>query len=171
MMKMAESMGLDLINCKLSDAHSVDEVVKLSKPSVPFSKIDDDKIKELQEVMERRLRGEEPRKEMETVTIEDFRKLDIRVGKIVSAEKVKGSKKLLRLIVDIGGEHRQIVSGIAENYRPEELIGKLVVVLVNLQPAKFMGVESRGMILAAEKDGRAVLLAPEKEIEAGTRVV
>ncbi len=171
MMKMAESMGLDLINCKLSDAHSVDEVVKLSKPSVPFRKIDDDKIKELQEVMERRFRGEEPRKEMETVTIEDFRKLDIRVGKIVSAEKVKGSKKLLRLIVDIGGEHRQIVSGIAEDYRPEELIGKLVVVLVNLQPAKFMGVESRGMILAAEKDGRAVLLAPEKEIEAGTRVV
>ncbi len=171
MLKMAESMGLDLKSCKLSDASVVDAAIKLSKPSVPFEKIEEDKIKELQEIMEKRFSGESVEKqEMETITIEDFKRLDIRIGRIVSAEKIKGSKKLLRLIIDIGDEHRQIVSGIAEDYRPEELVGKLVVVLVNLQPAKFMGVESRGMILAAEKDGRAILLIPEKEIEPGTKV-
>jgi methionyl-tRNA synthetase len=121
--------------------------------------------------MEKRFRGEEVRQEMkEEITIEDFQRLDIRIGKVTSAEKIKGSKKLIKLIVDIGDEHRQIVSGIAEDYRPEELEGMLVVVLVNLKPAKFMGVESRGMILAAEKDGKAILLIPEKEVEPGTRV-
>ncbi|MEM4747991.1 MAG: methionine--tRNA ligase subunit beta, partial [Archaeoglobaceae archaeon] len=87
-----------------------------------------------------------------------------------SAEKIEKSKKLLKLIVDIGGERRQIVAGIAENHKPEDIIGKLVVVLTNLKPAKIMGVESRGMILAADVDGKAVLLVPEAEVVAGTKV-
>jgi len=119
--------------------------------------------------MEKRFKGEEAEEE-KLIDIDYFKKLDIRIGKVVNAEKIKGSKKLLKLVVDIGDERRQIVSGIAEDYSPEELVGKLVVVLVNLQPAKFMGVESRGMILAAEKNGRAILLIPEKEIEAGAKV-
>ena len=123
--------------------------------------------------MEKRFKGEgdeEKAEEKEVISIEDFQKLDIRIGKVLKAEKIKKSKKLIKLIIDIGGEQRQIVSGIAEDYTPEELEGKLVVVLANLKPAKFMGVESRGMILAAEKDGKAVLLVPEKEVEPGTRV-
>ncbi len=169
MERMAKAIGLELERAKLSDAYDVDEVIKLSKPDVPFTKVDDEVIEKLQKIMEKRFRGEEP-EQKEEISIEDFQKLDIRIGRVLKAEKVKNSKKLIKLIIDIGGEERQIVSGIAEDYTPEELEGKLVVVLVNLKPAKFMGVESKGMILAAEKDGRAVLLTPEKEVEPGTRV-
>lgn len=171
MTKMAEAISLDIDKCRLSDAAKVDEVIRIKKPQVPFEKIEDGKIGELQRIMERRFSGErEEIKSVETVSIEDFHKLDVRVGKIISAEKIKGSKKLLKLIIDIGKEHRQIVSGIAEDYKTDELVGKLVVVITNLKPAKFMGVESRGMILAAEKNGRAILLIPEKEVEPGTKI-
>ncbi len=173
MERMAKAIGLDLEKAKLSDAYAVDEVMKLSKPEVPFTKVEDDTIERLQKIMEKRFKGEgdeEKAEEKEEISIEDFQRLDIRIGKVLKAEKIKKSKKLIKLIIDIGGEQRQIVSGIAEDYTPEELEGKLVVVLVNLKPAKFMGVESRGMILAAEKNGKAVLLIPEKEVEPGTKV-
>ncbi|WP_202319301.1 methionine--tRNA ligase [Archaeoglobus neptunius] len=170
MEKMARAMSLDIEHCRLSDAYSVDSVMKLDKPEVPFTKIEDDVIERLQKIMEKRFMGEKEKEEKEEVTIEDFQKLDIRIGKVLKAEKIKKSKKLIKLIVDIGDEQRQIVSGIAEDYKPEELEGKLVVVLANLRPAKFMGVESKGMILAAEKDGRAILLTPEKDVDPGTRV-
>lgn len=108
---------------------------------------------------------------MSVVDIEDFKKLDIRVGKVVRAEPVPNSRKLLRLIVDVGGEERQILAGIAKDYKPEELIGKLVVVLVNLKPKQMAGLVSQGMILAAgcESD-RAVLLAPIGEVSPGSKV-
>lgn len=171
MAKMAEAISLDIDKCRLSDAAKVDEVIRIKKPQVPFEKIEDGKIGELQKIMERRFSGErEEIRSVETVSIEDFHKLDIRIGKIISAEKIKGSKKLLKLIIDIGKEHRQIVSGIAEDYKTDELVGKLVVVITNLKPAKFMGVESKGMILAAEKNGKAILLIPEKEVEPGTKI-
>jgi methionyl-tRNA synthetase len=170
MEKMARAIGLDVENSRLSDAHIVDEKVRLTKPDVPFVKIEDKKIEELNRIMERRFEGEDVGEE-EVVDIDYFRKLDIRIGRIIEAEKVKGSKKLIKLVVDIGDEMRQIVSGIAEDYEPEELKNKLVVVLTNLKPAKFMGVESKGMILAAEKEGKAILLCPEREVEPGTKVL
>jgi len=92
------------------------------------------------------------------------------VGKILKAERIKGSKKLMRLEVDIGDEVRQIVAGIADGYREEELVGKSVVVLANIKPAKIMGVGSDGMILAADVDGKAVLLTPEKDVKPGVRI-
>ena len=82
----------------------------------------------------------------------------------------RGSKKLITLDVDVGNEMRQLVAGIAEEYTPESLIGKLVPVLVNLKPAKLMGVESRGMILAVEVNGKPILLHPDKEVPAGSRI-
>lgn len=102
---------------------------------------------------------------MNLVTIEDFQKLDIRIGKIIKAERIPGSKKLLKLEVNIGNEIRQIVAGIAEMYKPEELIGKKVVVLVNLQPKKIFGVESQGMLLAADVNGKPYLLKVDREDE------
>ncbi|MET1125135.1 MAG: methionine--tRNA ligase [Archaeoglobaceae archaeon] len=164
MQRVAKVLGLDLSSCTLDDAERVDEVVRVSKPEVPFRKVEDSKIEELQKVMKRRFGG------MEEISIEDFQKLDIRVGRVVSAERIPKSRKLLRLEVDVGGEIRQIVAGIAETYEPEELKGKLVVVLTNIKPAKLMGVESRGMLLAADVDGKAVLLVPEKEVEPGTKI-
>jgi len=107
---------------------------------------------------------------MSQVTINDFQKLDIRVGKILSAEPIKRSEKLLLLKVDLGTEQRQIVAGIAQYYKPEELVGKEVVVLANLQPRTIMGFISQGMLLAAVEDDKPVLLVPDKEVKVGSKV-
>jgi len=94
------------------------------------------------------------------ITIDDFKRVELRVGKVVEASRVEGSKKLLKLVVDLGTEKRQIVAGLAEYYKPEEMVGKYVVVVANLQPRKIMGVESQGMLLAT--CDKPVLLTIEK---------
>ena len=104
------------------------------------------------------------------IKFEDFRKLDIRICKVVLAEKVEGADKLVRLQVDLGKEKRQIIAGMAEFFEPQYFIGKELVVVANLEPRKFMGFESQGMILAADLNGKPVLLHPEKEIPPGTIV-
>lgn len=106
----------------------------------------------------------------ELINMNEFARLDVRIGKIANAERIKGSKKLIKLDVDVGDETRQLVAGIAEEYTPEALIGKFVPILANLKPAKLMGVESRGMILAVDVDGKPVLLHPDKEVPAGSHV-
>ena len=108
----------------------------------------------------------------EEITFEDFTKLDIRTGVILEAEKVKKTKKLLRLKVDMGNESRTIVSGIAESYAPEEVIGKQVSVLVNLAPRAIKGIESQGMILMAENnEGKLSFVNPSEDyINAGDGV-
>ncbi len=102
------------------------------------------------------------------ISFEDFKRLEIRIGKIVSAEKVEGTDKLLKLEVDVGEEKRQLVAGIAQNYEPEQLMDKEVPILVNLEPRKIRGVESRGMLLAAIEEGRPVLLHPDREVSPGS---
>jgi methionyl-tRNA synthetase len=103
------------------------------------------------------------------LTLDAFRQVDLRVGTVKHAEPVPKSKKLLRLIVDIG-EDRQVVAGIAQSHTPEELLGKQVVVVANLQPARLMGIESHGMVLAV-RDGETLrLLAPEAPVAPGGRV-
>ena len=105
------------------------------------------------------------------VGIEDFLKLDIRAARIVAAERVPKSKKLMKLEVDLGTERRQLVAGIAEAYEPEALVGRLVAVIVNLKPATLMGIQSNGMILAASAPGGLpILVAFEKEPPLGARV-
>jgi methionine--tRNA ligase beta chain len=104
------------------------------------------------------------------ISFEDFQKIDLRVAKIIKAEKIEGSEKLLKLEVNLGKEVRQIVAGIAKFYQPEDLIGKEIVVVVNLESKKLMGIESQGMLLAAEKDGKPVILIPEKEVPPGTKI-
>jgi methionyl-tRNA synthetase len=106
----------------------------------------------------------------EEISFEDFQSMDIRIGEIKSAEAIKGSNKLLKLKVDIGGEVRQVVAGIAQSYSMDDLVGTQVVVLVNLQPAKLFGIESQAMLLAADVAGRAVLLRPREAVETGTKV-
>src|SRR5258708_226988 len=89
----------------------------------------------------------------ERIAIDDFMKVELRVAKVLAAERVPKSNRLLKLQVDAGTEHRTIVAGIAEAYEPETLVGKTVVIVFNLKPAKLMGVESNGMVLAASPDG------------------
>jgi len=104
------------------------------------------------------------------VTFEEFKKLDLRVGKIIKAEKINGSEKLLRLEVDTGKEKRQLVAGIGKFYNPEEIIGKEIIVIANLEPKIIFGIESQGMLLAANVDGQPVILTPDKEVPAGTKI-
>lgn len=104
------------------------------------------------------------------ITVQDFQKLEIKIAEVKSAEPVPNTSKLLKLTVDIGGEERTLVAGIAETYSPQDVIGKQIVVLTNLQPATIRGVQSQGMLLAAEVDGKAILLTPEKPVPVGSKV-
>ena len=104
------------------------------------------------------------------ITIDEFAKLELRVAMVKAAEKIAGSKKLLKLQVDLGDEVRQIVSGIADAYTPESLVGRKVVLVANLKPAKLMGVDSFGMVLAASLDGKAVLCTFDADVPPGTKV-
>jgi methionine--tRNA ligase beta chain len=104
------------------------------------------------------------------ITFDDFMKLDIKIGTVTAADKVEGADKLIHLEIDLGGEHRQIVAGMTPTYMPEEFIGKQVPILVNLEPRKLRGIESQGMILAVDVDGKPVLLLPDKEVPPGSVV-
>ncbi|MGZ4941089.1 MAG: methionine--tRNA ligase [Halobacteriota archaeon] len=149
---------------------------ELPLPTIPFTKIEETKVAEMEAIFRERIeradRGlssagaQAPR----TITIEDFKRLDLRVARIVDAEKVPKSDKLMRVTAALEGETRQIVSGIAHAYAPSDLIGTDVVVVVNLPPTTFMGVESQGMMLAAESDGRLVLITPSEQVPPGTKI-
>jgi len=102
------------------------------------------------------------------ITIEDFAKIQMRVGQIVEAQKIEGSRRLIKLRVDIGTEVRQVVAGIAEAYEPANLLNRKVVIVANLKPAKLMGVESNGMIVAASIDGKPVLATFTEEVPNGS---
>jgi len=107
---------------------------------------------------------------MDEITYEDFQKLDLRIGLIENVEKVPKADKLLKLTVDIGTEKRTLVAGLAEYYKAEDLIGKKIVVLANLQPRKLRGVESQGMLLAAEDGKTVAFLTPEKDVSPGSKI-
>lgn len=106
------------------------------------------------------------------MTIDEFQKSDLRVGKIISAERVDGSEKLLKLQVDLAESGpRQILSGIAKWYAPEDLVGKSVVIIANLDPRMMMGMESNGMLLAAHgEDGAPIILQPMGEVAPGAKI-
>ncbi len=107
---------------------------------------------------------------IEPIDISDFAKADLRVAEIKSAERIEGADRLLKLQIDIGGENRQIVAGIAKHYTPESLVGRKIIVVANLKPAKLRGVESQGMLLCASAADSVVILTPEKDLPAGSKV-
>lgn len=161
-----ESMGAEV----LPAGHVLNEAGLL------FEKIEDDKIQEQIDKLQRtKVENEKanfkaiPAKE--NIQFDDFMKMDIRVGKIVEAEKVAKTKKLMKLKVDTGIDVRTIVSGIAEHYMPEEVIGREVAVLVNLAPKALKGIESQGMILMAEDaDGALSFISPDKVVTPGSEI-
>ncbi|MFH0961052.1 MAG: methionine--tRNA ligase [archaeon] len=156
MLGIGEEIGIDLA---LSD----ESEFKLGKPEILFRKIEVIGKKE----------AEETGKMEGKISIEDFRKAELKVATILSAEQVPGANKLLKLALDIGeAAPRTIVSGIYPVYTPEELVGKQIIVIANLEPAKIRGVESNGMLLAAwdEKEGQLSLIHPGKQIKPGTLI-
>tara|TARA_Y100000389_G_C17056163_1_gene315149 strand:+ start:63 stop:395 length:333 start_codon:yes stop_codon:yes gene_type:complete len=106
----------------------------------------------------------------EKITIDDFIKVDLRVGKIIHAEEVEDSRKMLKLQVDIGEEERTIYAGVKKSYSPEELMNKLVVVIVNLLPREMKFGTSNGMMLATQNDGDIIVLQPEKDVMPGAKI-
>ncbi len=116
-----------------------------------------------------KIKKEKEEKKEELISIDEFSKIDIRVGKIIEAERVAGSKKLMKLKVDVG-EERTIVAGIAESYKEEELVGKYIIVVCNLKPAKIFGIESQGMLLAATDSSGIHIIMPDGEVTPGAKV-
>jgi methionyl-tRNA synthetase len=152
------------------------ETHQINKAELLFSKIEDPAIEaQIEKLQATKIANEQENKvitpQKETIEFEDFTKLDIRVGTILEAEKVAKTKKLLKLKVDVGIDIRTIVSGIAESFSPEQIIGQQVSVLVNLAPRKIRGVESQGMILMTDTpDGKLAFVAPEKAVKNGQEV-
>ncbi len=107
---------------------------------------------------------------MDVITFDEFKRMDFKVGEIMEAERVEGTEKLVKMEVNIGTETRQMVAGIADKYSPKELVGKKIIVIVNLKPAVIRGIESRGMLLAAEVGGQAILPIFTEDVPAGARV-
>ncbi len=105
-----------------------------------------------------------------SITYEEFSKLDIRVAKIITVERIKGYKKIVKAKIDLGNEERELVVGGAEYYQPEDLIGKVVIILANLQPRKIAGIESEGMLLAADVDDKPIWLTIDGDAPLGSRI-
>ena len=148
----------------------------INEPELLFEKIEDVQIdyqvnKLLKTKEENAAANVEVKPQLENITFDDFTKMDIRVGTILEAEKVAKTKKLLKLLVDTGVDKRTIVSGIAEHYAPEDIIGKQVTILINLAPRKIKGIESAGMILMAENhDGKLCFVSPIEEFSNGSGI-
>ncbi len=104
------------------------------------------------------------------ITIEEFKKLDLRIGTVKSAEPHPQADRLLVLTIDLGSEERQIVAGIRGHYTPEELLGRQIVVVANLQPATLRGIDSQGMLLAATDGDNIIILGPERKVDPGAKV-
>ena len=107
---------------------------------------------------------------LEKISIDDFRKIDLKVATIQSAEAHPNADKLMVLQIDLGDEQRQICAGIREHYTAQELIGKQIVIVANLETAKLRGLDSQGMLLAASDQGRVVIMTPDKSVMAGAKV-
>jgi len=168
----------ELLNIKIPrwDQAGKDQLIPenhiINEPRILFQKIEDEKIDE--QIKKLKNQGQKPNKYppmKDEITFDEFSKMDLRVGTITAAEKIEKADKLLKLTVDTGIDVRTVVSGIAEQFKPEEVIGQKVSVLLNLAPRKIRGVESQGMILMAETEkGELSFVAPNKEINAGNTI-
>ncbi|MCX6174342.1 MAG: methionine--tRNA ligase [Ignavibacteriales bacterium] len=143
---------------------------KLNEAEILFTKIEDKVIEE--QINKLEPMADKPIESIEEITIDEFKRIKLKVAKIIAAESVKKSDKLLKLQIDLGGEQRQLVAGIAKSYKPEELIGKKVLIVANLKAAKLFGIESQGMILAVDtpEEGKVKIIEIDETIELGKTV-
>jgi methionyl-tRNA synthetase len=175
--KLLRMLGVESISWEKAGASDILAAGHtLGKAELLFEKIEDSvieaqvaKLQAAKAANEAAAKPVEPQKA--EISFDDFEKLDIRIGTVVEAEKVAKTKKLLKLLVDTGIDRRTIVSGIAEHFSPEELVGRQVMVLVNLAPRELKGIESRGMILMAEDaTGKLVMVPPTEPVRNGSQV-
>lgn len=175
--KINEQLNVDLVSWDSTASFDGTKAGrKVGKAEAIFPRIDvDKKLEELSKLQEaQKAKLNEEKSEMkpikEEITIEDFDKIDLRVAKVLECEPVKKAKKLLKLKVDLGGDVRQVVSGIAKYYKPEEMVGKYIVLVANLKPVKLMGELSQGMILAASDDKDKLVVVNPGELSTGSKV-
>lgn len=163
--KMLNARPTDWTKCGDEILHAGHE---LNEPEILFAKIEDKMIED--QVNKLPQSDESPKEVVEEITIDEFKRVKLRVAKIIAAENVKKSDKLLKLQIDLGSEKRQLVAGIAKSYTAEELIGKNVLIVANLKAAKLFGVESQGMILALDtaEDGKVKIIEIDGSINLGT---
>ncbi|MBA7539283.1 Methionine--tRNA ligase [subsurface metagenome] len=163
--------GIDYLDVNLTNEG---QEVKKSQPI--FGKV---KVKEVEEKLaelrgrskKEKIKMENKRKvNQERISFKEFQKMKLKVAIIKHAEEIEKSKNLIKLIVDLGTEERQILAGIKQHYKAEDLIGRQIVVIVNLEPATLMGEKSDGMLMAADIDGEPILLQPEREVPPGTPI-
>lgn len=151
----------------LQDGHQLGEL------EILFAKIEDKTIQKeverLQKVQEEIQQGKQLQKR-EYITIEEFQRMDLRTARVIAAEAIPKAKKLLKLQIDLGAEKRQLIAGLAEHYKPEDLVNKTIIIVANLQPATIRGVESQGMLLAADDEGRLTILTAEAAVAPGKKV-
>jgi len=174
--KALELAELLNINLPRWDQAGKDELILenhiINEPKILFQKIEDEKIDEQIEKLKNQ--GQKSNKYppmKDEITFDEFSKMDLRVGTITAAEKIEKADKLLKLTVDTGIDVRTVVSGIAEHFKPEEVIGQKVSILLNLAPRKIRGVESQGMILMAETEkGDLTFVSPTKDLESGNTI-
>jgi methionyl-tRNA synthetase len=175
--KLTTMLHLEKRNWKDAGSHALlMEGHALGEAQLLFEKMDDEVIaRQLQKLHDKKRSVEPPTVDVPPlkpeITFDDFSKLDIRIGKVLAAEKMEKSNKLLKLTIDTGVDRRTILSGIAQHYTAEEMVGKQVTIIANLAPRKMMGVESQGMVLMAEdSDGKLKLLHPSGEVFSGSIV-
>ena len=174
----AENFGLSLREFDTLDKFGLFETAKVKEtPEILFARLDAKSVMEqvakVQQAQASANKTEEPPKKEEKpqITIEEFQKVQLKVAKVVACEKVEKSKKLLKLTLKVGEELRTVVSGIANDYTPEYMVGKKLVIVANLKPAKLCGIESQGMIVCAENsEGKIAFLTPETDIEEGSEI-
>ncbi len=153
--ELAKQLNFKIVSWEQTKKFDIEPGHQIEKPSVLFAKV-------------RTNPHSTPAKAQ--VSIKDFEKLDVRIGEVKKAEKIPSSEKLLKLELEIAGERRTIVAGVAEHYSPEKLLGKQVAVVTNLEPAKLMGIKSEGMLLAAEDESGIHLLTADKPVKPGAKV-
>ena len=173
--RLRELLKIDEFNWELLHEDGIlKEGTPLNKPELLFTKVEDELIEVQIQKLHDSLKGQtnkKHRKMKDMIEFDDFMKMDIRTGTILSAEKVEKADKLLKLTVDTGLDKREIVSGIAEHFNTEEIVGKQVSVLMNLEPKKIRGILSNGMILMAEDDeGKLSFITPENEVTNGSEI-
>jgi len=174
--KLSKSLNLQKVAWSEIGVFSLPANHKINEPELLFSKIEDSDVEtQVNKLLATKKANEQKAAattlQKENVEFDDFAKMDIRIGRIVEAEKVAKTKKLLKLTVDTGLDKRIVVSGIAEYHKPEDIIGKQVTLLMNLAPREIKGIKSQGMILMAENaDGKLVFVAPTEEMEIGASV-
>lgn len=174
--KLRKFLNIESIGWEQLGANVIESGHQINPASLLFEKIEDETIQaQVDKLLATKVANAVANKKAtpakENINFEDFMKMDIRVGTIIDAEKVAKTKKLLKLTIDTGIDQRTVVSGIAEHYQPEEVIGKQVSILVNLEPKNLKGIESQGMILMAEDaDGKLSFVSPDKQIKTGSEI-